>query len=518
MPGQQFGFHRPQLIEICGLGETALVSPSTELVPPLAQLPRRGAGVRPAGLPISRAGQVLGHERELHAVSLSERAATHHGVCSACSPHSLRITSLSRVGAPRVGCVARRSRLAAAREAAGHTQESLAAALGIDRTTPGRWEQNKSDPRPGIRPALAVELKVHLTELDDVLAPDPDLDSPPDWTTVAPPALDDLEAIELIRRAEASDVGPATMAAVETGADLLCRSYTSTPPADLLVPLRAYRGYAVRLLDGRTTLAQRRQLTVVAGWLSLLAAICHIDLRQHRPAALNLDAAQSMASEADDRQLAAWAFETRAWQALTDADLDVALDLCRTGRDLVAAGTSAHVQLTVQAARTTARLGQRRETHQLLDDAARSLDRMPVPEHPEHHFQFDPRKLVGYRATTLAWLGNDPDAEEAARLAVDQYDINATDGRWVRRLALARIDLALVLAGADQPDEAIHLTGQALDSGRMVASNLWRLDELDRRLDDRFGPSPAVTGIHDRYVDLHHQLVGTPPPRALGTG
>jgi len=412
--------------------------------------------------------------------------------------------------------VARRSRLAAARKAAGLTQEQLAEALKVDRTTPGRWEQGVSPPQAWQRPALARALNVSLAELDDLLVEDlPEVGS--DWTTVTPPALDDIEAIELIRRAEISDVGASTMAAVETGADLLCRSYTSTPPAELLVPLRAYRAYTVGLLEGRATLGQRRQLTVTAGWLSLLTAICHIDLHQYRAAALNLEAARTMAVETDEPQLVAWVLETQAWQTLTDGHYRDALEYCQAGRELVTAGTSAHVQLAVQEARASARLELVTDTHRLLEAAAASLDRMGQPEHPEHHFQFDPRKLVGYTATTLAWLGDDhAAAEAAARLAVDQYDVDAIDGRWARRLALARIDLALVLAGADQPDEAVHLTGLALDSGRMVTSNLWRLTELDHRLTGRYGRTADVVDIHDRYIDLHRQLVGTPPRGALG--
>lgn len=329
---------------------------------------------------------------------------------------------------------------------------------------------------------------------------------------------DDLEAIELIRRAEVYDVGPATLEAIETGADQLCRAYTSTPPAELLVPLRAYRSYAVRLLDGRSTLTQRVRLTRTTGWLSLLAAICHIDLHDRRAAALDLDAARSMAAETDDSDLAAWIFETKAWQAVTDGRHHEALALCIAGRDLVGVGTSAHVQLTVQQARASARLGLTTETHRLLDEGAHSLDLMPAPEHPEHHFRFDPRKLIGYRATTLAWLRDDLDAAEAAaREAVAQYDVDSLDGRWRRRLALARVDLATVLAHADQPDEAVHLANLALDSDRIVPSNLWRTTELDHELTARYTGSPEVSELHDRYVDLHH-LVGARPRQELGSG
>ena len=49
----------------------------------------------------------------------------------------------------------RRAAFAAARKAAGHTQESLASALHIDRTTVVRWEAGNYSPLPYLRPKLA---------------------------------------------------------------------------------------------------------------------------------------------------------------------------------------------------------------------------------------------------------------------------------------------------------------------------------------------------------------------------
>src|SRR6266540_2437448 len=186
-----------------------------------------------------------------------------------------------------------------------------------------------------------------------------------DWTTIVPPDLADVDALELIRRIEASDTGPATLEALAQATDTLARAYTSTPPAELLFSLRAYRGFVLRLLDGRTTLAQRRELIVIAGWLSLLTAICDVDVKRHRAAELNLDAARSMAHEADHSLLTAWVYETEAWQALTEGRPDVAVVLCRAAHGHVADGTSAHVQISMQEARASARLGLVMETHHL---------------------------------------------------------------------------------------------------------------------------------------------------------
>ncbi|WP_460391094.1 helix-turn-helix transcriptional regulator, partial [Actinophytocola sediminis] len=59
--------------------------------------------------------------------------------------------------------------LAAAREVAGYTQESLAVALKVERTTIGRWERGVQSPQPWQRRGLANVLQISLEELDDLL-------------------------------------------------------------------------------------------------------------------------------------------------------------------------------------------------------------------------------------------------------------------------------------------------------------------------------------------------------------
>ncbi|MFI7676356.1 helix-turn-helix domain-containing protein [Actinophytocola sp. NPDC049390] len=61
------------------------------------------------------------------------------------------------------------SPLAAAREAAGYTQEHLATTLKVERTTIGRWERGVQSPQPWQRRGLAAALRVSLEELDDLL-------------------------------------------------------------------------------------------------------------------------------------------------------------------------------------------------------------------------------------------------------------------------------------------------------------------------------------------------------------
>ncbi len=62
-----------------------------------------------------------------------------------------------------------RQRLSRRRKAVGHTQESLAALLGVERSTAARWEQGRSEPMAWQRPRLAAALNVTVEELADLL-------------------------------------------------------------------------------------------------------------------------------------------------------------------------------------------------------------------------------------------------------------------------------------------------------------------------------------------------------------
>lgn len=59
----------------------------------------------------------------------------------------------------------RRQDLARRRKAAGHSQESFAAALGVDRSTIARWERGQTAPQPWQRPRIAEILRLSVNEV-----------------------------------------------------------------------------------------------------------------------------------------------------------------------------------------------------------------------------------------------------------------------------------------------------------------------------------------------------------------
>ncbi len=77
----------------------------------------------------------------------------------------------------------RRRRLIEARKRAGKNQEDVAAVVGVDRTTIGKWERDESTPHPNQRPAYAEALGISLDELAAMLSslPVPDGSNVPEW-------------------------------------------------------------------------------------------------------------------------------------------------------------------------------------------------------------------------------------------------------------------------------------------------------------------------------------------------
>lgn len=288
------------------------------------------------------------------------------------------------------------------------------------------------------------------------------------------PAGDEQEAADLAARVAASDISTDTLDQMQATFDRLAMGYATTPPALLLPDLRRHLNNVRRLVDARATLAQQRRLLVIGGWLSLLAATVHIDMRQTDAAHARLATAGQLADHTGHDEIRAWCLETRAWEILTAGDYAGAVALSRQAQAMAPPGSSVHIQATAQEGRAWARMRARAETRDALARVTRLVAGLPQPEQPEHHYRYDPGKADSYAATTLAWAG-DPAAEEYARSVITGLEAGCARPR---RVASARLDLALALVAADKPDEAAAVATAAIVSGRVVASNWWRAVEV----------------------------------------
>ncbi|WP_155059020.1 helix-turn-helix domain-containing protein [Streptomyces blattellae] len=310
---------------------------------------------------------------------------------------------------------------------------------------------------------------------------------------------DEMDAWELARRVQASDVGNATLERLERAFDGLAMAYPKADPAELLRHVRKHSAYVVKLLDSKKTLSEHRRLLVVGGWLSLLGATVHIDLMQDDAATARLETAATLAREAGHPEIEAWCFETEAWRVLTDGDYVQAVDLSRAAQEIAPATSSAMIQATAQEGRANARLGESTETYSAIERVQALSAAIGSPDTPEHHYRYDPAKALSYTATTLAWLG-DVAAEPYAREVIKRLSPSDDVTKWPRRVASANIDLALVLLKEDRLDEACDSAQKAILSGRVVPSNHWRALEVVKAVEARQLPESA--DLREAYQGL----------------
>jgi transcriptional regulator with XRE-family HTH domain len=425
-------------------------------------------------------------------------------------------------------------RLATFRRAANLTQGQLAAAASCDRTTVAHIEKGRSrgDERfwhavddachadgallatfhqfeaakaEHEQQARETELAAARAKIARFQAMPPEANAlAPTWQAQAPLGDDEQDALELARRVGASDVGDETLTRLEAVVDELAIAYTRTPPALLLGRIRQHLGYVNRLLDARKTLGEHRRLLVIGGWLSLLGATVHIDVKQYEAAAAGLKTAGGIARHAGHREIHAWCYETEAWRVLTEGNYAHALELSRAAQAIAPAGSSAAIQATAQEGRAWARLSQPKETYAAIERVHRLVAPMTRPDQPEHHYRYDPDKSVAYTATTLAWLG-DPAAEGYAREIITRLAPSTDVEKWPRRVASANIDLALALLVTDRLDEACDATLKAISSGRIVPSNHWRAAEVVRAVEAR--QLPEATALREAYEEMRRAPV-----------
>ncbi|MDT3400614.1 tetratricopeptide repeat protein [Streptomyces sp. B1866] len=310
------------------------------------------------------------------------------------------------------------------------------------------------------------------------------------------------DVADLVRHAQASDVSAAEMETVETAIDRLCRAYPHTPAAELHRQTRLGIRHVSRLLEGRTTLRQHRDLLVHAGWLFLLGGCVEYDLGQHQAADTSRAAALAIGRETGHGEIAAWAWELGAWFALTQGRWSDAVDCVDAGHEADSTH-SVGVQLYAQQAKAYARMGDARSVRNALDAGRARLERLPRPDHPEHHFIIDPAKWDFYAMDSYRLLGDDDRAVRHAREVVRTS--TARNGREVSpmRAAEARLTLGVTAARAGELEEAVAMGTRALETPRKSLPSLLTVaDELGSELRRRYPGEPRARAFHERVAGI----------------
>jgi tetratricopeptide (TPR) repeat protein len=317
--------------------------------------------------------------------------------------------------------------------------------------------------------------------------------------------------MELAQQLQASDVGAGTLEALAEAVDLLCRAYPVVPAGTLRDRTQKRLAQINRLLAGRLTLDQHRELLVITGWLTSLLGCVHYDLGEREEAETARRAAFEMGRQVGHGELMGWAHEMSAWFALVEGRYEDVVTAARMGQ-AVAGTSSAMVQLTLQEARGLARIGDRREADRALTRGAEVLSSLPMPEHPDHHFVFDHAKWVFYAATCYTWLADDDRAEEHARETIQMHTRPDGTSNAPMRVADAHIDLGIVHARRGDLDAAVEEGMAAFDIDRRSLSDLaYRAGDLDRVLRQRYRREALATEFHERFILARHALATRRP-------
>ncbi|HEY7070771.1 MAG TPA: hypothetical protein VH479_11690, partial [Acidimicrobiales bacterium] len=252
------------------------------------------------------------------------------------------------------------------------------------------------------------------------------------------------------------------------------------------------------LLDSRLTLAQHREVLVLAGWLALLVGCVEYDGRDLRAAEVTRRAAASLGQEADHVGIMGWAQEMTCWFALTQGRYRQVVDAAQAGH-AVAAHEPVAVQLAAQEAKAWARMGDHRQVELALERGRVLLESLPYPDDLDNHFTVDPDKFDFYAMDCHRRLGEDAKATLYAREVLRKS--TAPDGtlRSPMRAAEAHTTIAVAAAREGDLDGAVESGTTAIEIPRQsVPSLLMVTDDLVAELRLRYEGEPGAIDYLER--------------------
>jgi transcriptional regulator with XRE-family HTH domain len=291
-------------------------------------------------------------------------------------------------------------------------------------------------------------------------------------------AASGMDTLEILTRLRSSSVDQATLDALRITVDRLCSDYPHMDPRDLAVEGRQWLGRITGMLDRRMTLAQHQEVLALAGVLAELIGCVEYDMGSVQNAETTRRAALSLGEEAAAPEVIGWAYEMRAWFALTAGDYTGVVRAAEAGEEL-APGTRAAVQLAAQRAKAWARIGDRRQVELALDKGRALLDAMPYPDNLDNHFTVDPAKWDFYAMDCYRLLGSAAPSGTENRLArayAEEIIRSGTgpDGqaRTPMRIAEARVTLGVIAARQGDVEDAVAHGRAALAGARKSLPSL----------------------------------------------
>ncbi|WP_162002465.1 helix-turn-helix transcriptional regulator [Streptomyces sp. CB01881] len=424
------------------------------------------------------------------------------------------------------------------REAVGHTQESLAEAVQVDRTTVGRWETGRSTPQPWMRPKLARALKVSVDQLAALLsaAPAPveavarthsETDegaarepnqriSPDDRSIIAAVAADAEESAIFLRSVSASNVDDTLLEQIDADIARLAADYVSKPVPEIFHEIGSLRRAVFELLGGRQQPYQAGHLYLQAGRLCGLATHVALDLGQYGAAATHSRTAWRCAESAGHNGLRAWVRSVQSLIAYWQQNHREAAEVARSGLPYADGGTIAARLLSLEA-RAAAALGDNASALRAVRAAAAARNEASAVVDLPGVFTFPEAKQWTYAGTAFLALGsrlNVDQAVEASSMAIALYETAPQSEQSSGDLLAARLDLANAHLAQGDFGGVQEKLSVVLDASpdRRTASISTRLCALSARLAQPvYAGSPLILSLRENVREVCSRPALTSP-------
>lgn len=398
--------------------------------------------------------------------------------------------------------MARQRRGIAARRASfGYTQESFAAAIGVERSTVWRWESGDRTPQPDQCSRIRRLLDLTPTQLNEVLS-DAAIEVGP--SIVAPSKLDDHppasswddpdEVWLRLQELQRSNVGEGEVRVLEEQISRFVAEYEQRGPAELGPPVARLRRQVHQLLKESQMLRISYRLHRVAAKLSGMLGYMAVNTGQFRLANAYCEEALHLATEIESSDLQLWVSGTQSFGAYYQCDYRRAYELAVRGRGLAPSSSQSIRLLSNGEARALAQLGDRAGAEEALGRALALLEKHDVVPRLTACISFEPygySRFAANAATAYVPLG---DTRQVLHYTSDiEPEVERSDSDWSR--ALVRLDIATTLLRQNDADleQSLTLAQEALRmcSDRPIRS-VWQRAVTVQSYAQRWASEPRV--------------------------
>ena len=340
------------------------------------------------------------------------------------------------------------------------------------------------DPVPGARAAVARELGVTLTALDEMLNEGSTASTPAVLTHAVEPAVSVAGAAgqTQLRVSEITAAGVAAGMIDELRSEVarLAVDYVHAPLWSIFEDLVTTRDLVFGLMDQRQRPDDARELHLLAGATCLLLAHASHNLGNRPAAFIQLRGASTCADLADCDALGAWCMGTEALINDGLARPGAAIENATEGLRFRACGET-HAMLAGVKARAFARLGNRPAALAAVAEFEAARERGDAGDDVSGLggvLSFPPAKQAYYLGSIYGLLESHGEAERHAIAAIRAYETGPPEARSYGDEALARLDVVNARLSAGDVDG-----GQEALADVLTLPDQFRIRQLEPAMD-----------------------------------